>query len=126
MIIKKRIFFRMCECDNRLEIGIGKAGGEIECPQCGKRIEVGPLSELRETVEITKVIETPNVFQFGLQGMMLLFLPFALIAWSIGEFGVSALAPLAILLPIIVYVVLVLVVATFVHKIEKIRAWFWD
>ena len=53
-------------------------------------------------------------------------MPFALIAWSIGEFGVSALAPLAILLPIIVYAVLVLVVATFVHKIEKIKAWFWD
>ncbi len=126
MIIKKRIFFRMCECDNRLEIGVGKAGGEIECPQCGKRIEVGPLSELRETIEITKVIETPNVFQFGLREMMLLFLPFALIAWSIGEFGETALVPLGFLLLIIAYVVLVFMCGTVVHNIEKIQAWFWD
>lgn len=116
----------MCECDNRLEIGVGKAGGEIECPQCGKRIEVGPLSELRETIEITKVIETPNVFQFGLREMMLLFLPFALIAWSIGEFGETALVPLGFLLLIIAYVVLVFMCGTVVHNIEKIQAWFWD
>lgn len=118
------MFYEECVCGNRIEFVKGQAGARLVCPECQTPAEIKPLSKLNSANIIKKRIAKHSPIQFSLLRLILLFLPFAILAWVVDVIGWEL--TLIISLPMVAYATFVVVTAYLVHHVPMWRNAFWD
>lgn len=122
----KQVLVKLCSCGTQFEIGIGKAGTTVACPRCRTSIKIDSYSQLANSNSIKRRIITTKPFrlQISLFQILALFLPFAVLAFSIDKLGTELTLGWALLG--VFYCVFVVSIASIIHKAADIRNWICD
>ena len=83
-----KVFLKVCDCGFRMEWRPGQAGYVVPCTSCGDEHRVDSLRELRLLRCVERHSNYPSRFQFGLKTLLILIVPFALVAWVSSLVGV--------------------------------------
>jgi len=109
----KTVFFRDCET--------------LVCPECQTRTAIESLSELSKLESVEKQITAEPRIQFSLTKLLLLFLPFAILAWIVDFIGLDLVLSLTLpLAGFFGYLIFAVLAAWVVHNVPKWRNAIWD